>query len=187
MSKRRLKIIFIGVLAAAALTVTWNTVSAFRGVSMTVRGFTTKQWDEDLAQQMSSREYIVAAIELTNGGRRPIAFLGRHGTPYYYYALRTPNGWKGANGGCGFCRIGLEQYVLQPSQAITFEALVPPGKPVKVALNYSDGRKMSPVWRWLPQWLRRRWPGGGESETVSTDVIDLSGAVGLTANPLTGP
>src|SRR5882672_7691984 len=74
MSARQKKFIGFCVVVFGTFVVTWAFISASPSVSMTVLGFTAKQWPDDVAQRTGSREYIVATIELTNASRCPISY-----------------------------------------------------------------------------------------------------------------
>jgi len=176
MSTCRPKVIIVCALAAGVLALIWAATSAAPPLVMTVRGLTAKQWPEDIANQVGRREYVVATIELTNGGKRPIAYRASDEARFPEFSVlhQTTTGWK--EEGRGFCGTGVGLYTLAPSGSITFDAIVDRDKPCKVALSYSDGRTPSRLWQRLPRWLAQRLPWGSGWSTVTTHAIDLRGA-----------
>src|SRR5437867_340886 len=152
MSSRQVIIISMCVVAVGALAVVWAATSASQPISMRVLEFTAHRSSD----QMGSRGYMVATIELTNASRRPITYWARYEArfPECTVLHQTPTGWKEPAPRFWLCGTGLYRFTLPPSHVITFDAAVERDKPY----NYSDGRTPSRLWQRLPKWLRQRLP-----------------------------
>jgi len=69
------------------------------------------------------------------------------------------------------------QCTLAPGQVVKFQAVVEKDKPCKIALSYDS---QSPLWNRLPKSFSKWLPIRRSTGTVTTDVIDLQQAAGLT-------
>lgn len=170
------KLTIIGPLVLGVAVVLCTLVDTKPMVSLTVLGYTTNRWSDDLAQMFGSRTYIEALIAVTNNSSRSFTYSGLIGLPQrvsYEILRETPQGWK-APGGFR-CGMGLTRHTLSPGQGFTFEAIVDSDKPCKVEFAYSDGRKPSRIWQRLPSWLSQRLPWSSPWRSATTEPIDLRG------------
>ena len=124
----------------------------------------------------------MASIELRNRSSRPVTYWApfHPETPEYALLYQSPAGWK-PDQSSSFCCTGMKGYTLAPSQVLTFQAAVDRDKPCRVSLSYTEGRTPSRVWKHLPSWITQNvpWVRTREWSTITTETIDLQGAVGL--------
>jgi len=102
---------------------------------------------------LGDRECFVATIELTNGSKHAISYVAQYRNAEHSVLQKTKMGWQETKIGHGWCGTGVELCTLPPLRATNFTAIIDTDLPWKVAVNYSDGRKPSRLWRLLPQWL----------------------------------
>jgi hypothetical protein len=179
MTKRRAKLLVLGVLMLGAFAGLWVSTRAAAPVSMRVLEFNARQWANQDAQRFGRREYVVATVQLTNTSQRTITYWGyRPESPLYTLHYPTLTGWREKDTGRMFCGTGLERYTLAPSECITFQTTVDRDKPCKVAIDYTDPSMPSRPSRW-PGWVAKWWPWERRQNYITTEAIDLRGTVGL--------
>ena len=171
MSRARIK---FGAIAVAVLVI----LAAFillppaRGpILLEIRGYVTNRLDDEAAAKFGMRDYVCAVIALTNTTSRVISFFLRDPYGMTDYSLQHRSGliWEDAATPLSE-DIYRRQDELVPGQGYTFEALVDPSQPCRIALDYHTDMRLLDR---LPVWLTSRLPWNTGWRMAVTDIIDL--------------
>jgi hypothetical protein len=170
MRKTVTRLLGVGLLAAALICLALSISDRGSPLSLEVVGFTTNRWTDADLKAGDEPEYVCAVLILTNSSRKPIQYWAWFGTQRVDHRLlhHTPTGWEDQSVG-EECGMGLVRNILQPSQGISFEAVVDRDRPCRVAVDYMDARERSELlkhlWAWMP------WFHG--SDMVVSETVDL--------------
>ena len=174
MRKTRIKLSIIAIAGLLALVAIVSLSSAEPPVALTILGYKTNHWPNELAQIRRERDYVSAILVVTNRSSQAITYWAFYDPKFVSHRLlhKTALGWKEPAAGL-LCGTGMKRCTLAPAQGITFEAEVDRARPCKVALDYSDGRTPSKLWQQLPRWVVQRLPWARSSQTVTSDEINF--------------
>ncbi|HXJ56576.1 MAG TPA: hypothetical protein VNU68_07935 [Verrucomicrobiae bacterium] len=170
----RIKLLASVVVLTAMVTGWWRLTSA-SPVTLVVVKMVPRDRETELVSEDDewSSGFVEATLVLANTSDRPIFYQGVMDAANVEHVClwQEGSGWRGGGESCG---LSLSSYTLQPSQSVTFTALLLPESICKVAVDYEDGRAPGKMWNLLPDWFTSQLPWCQRRRRVTTQEFDAS-------------
>ena len=156
-------------------------IMAFAGVALLIclAGRVPDTGEVSLVMHGFDSNKLFARIELTNGTRRTIGYVGTRLVPEYSWMERAPNGEWVQVGWTDLASSPLQYRRLAPFSRMIFWIRVRhQSRPSKIELVYWIEKGRDDAWRSAPKWLTQSLPwlsGKGDRRTLGTPIVGPAG------------